>query len=96
MTFDDIRETRRILGLEERATLREIKTRHRELVKQHHPDAGSTDDPTMIRKINAAYRVIQDYLTGYQFSFTEGEFYEQHPDERLRQQFGNDPIWGKG
>ncbi len=95
MTFADLQEARSILGLGEHATLREIKTRHRELVKRFHPDTGITSDSAMIRRINAAYRVVQDYITGYQFSFAEGEFYKQHPDERIRQQFVNDPIWGK-
>lgn len=96
MTFAELQEACRILGLGERATLREIKTRHKELVKRYHPDTGNTDEPAMIRRINAAHRVIQDYISGYQFSFTEAEFYEQHPDERIRQQFENDPIWGNG
>jgi DnaJ-class molecular chaperone len=65
------------------------------LVKRYHPDAGDADDPDMIRKINAAYTVIQDYLSGYQFSFTEGEFYEQNPEARLWQQFADDPLWGR-
>jgi hypothetical protein len=48
-----------------------------------------------MQKINAAYRVLLDYLAGYRYSFAEEEFYEQQPEERLRQQFGEDPVWGK-
>lgn len=33
MTYVDLLEARIVLGLGERATIREIKTRHRELVK---------------------------------------------------------------
>lgn len=65
-------------------------------VKRHHPDAGNSGDPDAIRKVNAAYRVLQDCVTGYRFSFAEEEFYEQNPEERIRQQFMNDPLWGKG
>jgi DnaJ-class molecular chaperone len=96
MTYADFLEARIVLGLGERATLKEIKTRHRELVKRHHPDTGNTDDPETIRKVNAAYRVLIDYVTAYRFSFTEDEFYEQNPDERLMRQFMDDPLWGKG
>jgi DnaJ-class molecular chaperone len=96
MTYADFLEARIVLGLGERATLKEIKTRHRELVKRHHPDTGNTDDPETIRKVNAAYRVLIDYVTAYHFSFTEDEFYEQNPDESLMRQFMDDPLWGKG
>ena len=96
MTYADFLEARIVLGLGERATLKEIKTRHRELVKRHHPDTGNTDDPETIRKVNAAYRVLIDYVTAYNFSFAEDEFYEQNPEERLMRQFMDDPLWGKG
>ena len=35
---------------------------------------------------------------GYEmiFSFTEEEFYEQNPEEQLRRQFMDDPLWGNG
>jgi DnaJ-class molecular chaperone len=96
MTYADLLEARIVLGLGERAALKEIKTRHRELVKRHHPDTGNSDDPETIRKVNAAYRVLIDYVTAYHFTFTEDEFYEQNPDERLMRQFMDDPLWGKG
>jgi hypothetical protein len=49
----------------------------------------------MIRKVNAAYRVLLDYIAEYRFSFAEEEFYEQNPEENLRRQFMNTPLWGK-
>jgi len=87
MSYADLQEALRVLGLGERATIKEIKTRHRALVKRHHPDTGSTDEPEMIRKVNAAYRVLLDYVAGYRFSFAEDEFYEQNPEERVWMQF---------
>lgn len=87
MTYADLQEALRVLGLGERATMKDIKTRHRGLVKHHHPDAGSTTVPEVIQQINAAYRILQDYLSEYRFSFAEHEFYEQNPEERFRQQF---------
>lgn len=93
MTHAELTEALRLLGLGERATLREIKAHHRELVKRHHPDSGTADDPEMIRKVNAAYRIVHDYVAGYRFSFSSAEFYEQNPEERLRMQFASDPIW---
>jgi DnaJ-class molecular chaperone len=96
MTYAELKDALVVLGLGERATLRDIKARHRELVKRHHPDAGNSVAPDEIRKVNAAYRVLQDYLAEYQFSFAEEEFYEQNAEERIRHQFMDDPLWGKG
>ena len=95
MTYDDLQEALRILGLGERTTLRDIKSRHRELVKRHHPDAGNMSEPDAIRKINAAYRIVMDYVSEYRFSFAESEFYEQNPEARLWQQFADDQLWGR-
>ena len=95
MTYADLKEALLVMDLGERVTLKEIKTRHKELVKRHHPDTGNTDEPDMIRKVNAAYQVVLDYVAAYRFSFTKEEFYEQNPEERLRQQFADDPVWGK-
>jgi DnaJ-class molecular chaperone len=96
MTFKELRGALKVFELGERATLREIKSRHRELVKRHHPDAGSAVDAEKIRQVNAAYRVLLDYLAEYRFSFDEEEFYEQNPEERLRQQFFDESEWGRG
>jgi DnaJ-class molecular chaperone len=96
MTYAELKNALGVLGLGDRATLKEIKNRHRELVKRHHPDAGSLGDQDVIRNVNAAYGLLQDYITQYRFSFCEEEFYEQNAEERLRQQFMNDPLWGQG
>jgi curved DNA-binding protein CbpA len=95
MTYDDLQDALLVLGLGGRSTLTEIRTRHRELVKRFHPDTGNVDDPEMIRKVNAAYRVLLDYIAEYRFSFAEEEFYEQNPEENLRRQFMDTPLWGK-
>jgi DnaJ-class molecular chaperone len=96
MTYKELRLAREIFGLGERVTLQEIRSRHRELVKLHHPDAGNADHPEQIRKVNAAYQVLLDYITQYIFCFSEDEFYQQNPEERLRRQFMDDPLWGNG
>jgi len=96
MTYAELQESLRIFGLEQRSSLRTIKTRYRQLVKRHHPDSGNATDPETIQQINAAYRILLDYVSEYRFSFDEEDFYEQNPDERLRQQFMETPLWGKG
>jgi DnaJ-class molecular chaperone len=95
MTHSELQEALRTLGIRERSTIREITSRHRELVKRYHPDSGKVDEQETIRNINTAYRVLLEYIEEYRISFTEDEFYEQNPEERIRQQFLNDPLWGK-
>ena len=95
MTYAELREAIRVLGVGERASMKEIKARHRELVKRHHPDTGATGEMEMMRKVNSAYKTLQDYVSNYRFSFAENEFYEQNPEERIWQQFADDPLWGR-
>ena len=101
MTYQELQAALKVFGLDERASLKEIKKRHRALVKIHHPDQvrrdsrdGEQNDPEQIRQINEAYALILDYLESYRFSFCEEEFYRQNPDQQLHRQFGNDPLWG--
>lgn len=93
MTFEDLRLALEIFGLPERATLGEIKARHRELAKCHHPDSGAEPDPERMKKIGAAHRILMDYCSAYRFSFSREEFLEQNPEERLREQFAPDTYW---
>ncbi|MGB4599451.1 MAG: J domain-containing protein [Trichlorobacter sp.] len=94
MTYADLQAALHLFSLHEGdlLTIRRIKERHRCLVKQHHPDHGAAD-PEMIRQINAAHRLLMEYLQTYRFSFTEDEFYRQNPEEHLRRQFSWDPVW---
>jgi hypothetical protein len=93
MEFEELKQALEVLSLTGRATLQEIKARHRVLVKRHHPDAVGGDNES-IRQINAASQLLLAYCRDYRFSFSREEFLEQRPEERLRQQFAQDPIWG--
>ena len=94
MNYKDLQEAIRILGLGERASIGEIKARHKLLVKRYHPDTGNDCDGEMIRKVNAAYRIVLDYVSVYRFSFTEHDFYDQNPEARIWRQFTDDALWG--
>jgi curved DNA-binding protein CbpA len=94
LTYDDLKTALDIFGLEDtRATVKEIKAKHRELIKKYHPDACS-DDADYIKKVNAAYEVLWRYCENYKLSFSQEEFYKQYPQERLRKQYMEDPLWG--
>jgi len=94
MTYEELKTALNILGVDERATLGQIKSRHRALVKEHHPDQATGRETDMIKRINEAYKIVSSYCEGYRFCFSEEEFLEQFPEEKLRRQFGWDAIWG--
>ena len=93
MTYQELKAALETFGMTGRATIEQIKQRHRELVKMHHPDQSHAADPALIRKINAAYEILTSYCADYRYCFSEEEFLEQNPGERLRRQFGWDPLW---
>ncbi|MHB8173833.1 MAG: J domain-containing protein [Nitrospirota bacterium] len=96
MTYDDLKTALVIFGLDDtQATAKEIKKKHRELVKKYHPNANDGQDSDYIKKVNAAYKIIGDYCGSYKFSFSEEEFYKQNPEEHLRKRFMDDPLWGR-
>jgi DnaJ domain len=97
LTYQELQQARETLGLGERATLAQIKTRYRLLAKQHHPDGQPEPvGPEAIQRLNAAYALICNYCESYHYSFSQEEFFEQNPEERLRWQFATDPLWGRG
>ena len=96
MTFVELQKSLEILGLADRVTMKQVKSRHRELVKRYHPDSSENADDKQIQLVNAAYRVLNEYLESYRFSFSEDEFYSQNPEEQIRRQFMDDALWGGG
>jgi DnaJ-class molecular chaperone len=96
--YEEITKALRILGLYEAATVKEIKNKYRELLKEWHPDLSKGNE--IIRKektieIINAYRIIMDYCEQYRFSFSREEVEKYiSPEELWTKQFGQDPIWG--
>jgi DnaJ-class molecular chaperone len=95
MTYGELQQALNVLGLGEQASLQEIKARHRQLAKAYHPDAGNATDGEAIRNLNEAYKLLLDYIRHYRFGFDEETFYEQCPEERIRRQYEEDPVWGR-
>lgn len=92
MTYQEFRDAVEVFGLGTRATMAQIKARHRQLVREHHPDRAPGGEPGAIRRINSAHKTLLDYCSSYHFCFSEEEFLEQTPAERLRRQFEWDPL----
>lgn len=94
MTYKELEKSLQLFDISSRASLKEIKAKHKLLVKKYHPDKGA-NDPEMIQQINAAYQILLTYCSNYRFSFDRNEFMAQCPEERLREQFSNETFWGK-
>jgi hypothetical protein len=96
MTYAELKAALCIFGFSERdqPTMAQVKKRHRELSRKSHPDLRGNSPADEMQRINAAAALLTEYLASYRFSFSEDEFYRQNPDERLRMQFSNDPVWG--
>jgi len=89
ITFKDIDNARKVLGLLDIASIEDIKDNHRKLILKYHPDRhqNSKDKETFeekIKEVNSAYKIIMDYCTKYPISFgkdkvvEEGEYIEDH------------------
>jgi DnaJ-class molecular chaperone len=97
LTYQELQKALKIFGFDERASQTEIKDRYRQLAKRHHPDRHQEPvEPEAIQLLNAAYALLCAYCEHYRYCFTEEEFFEQNPEERMRWQFATDPLWGRG
>ncbi len=90
-TYTDIKEASHTLGLIGIETRDEIKKKYLKLSKKHHPDM-TDGDSELFQKINSAYKLLEEYMKEYKFSFSQKEFYEQHP---YAKEYHGDLMWGK-
>ncbi len=97
--FKEINAARKLLELPERATMEEIKSSYRALIRRWHPDRCEDDQETckqMTTRIIAAYRIINDYCKNYKFSFSKEEVKRYlSAEEWWLERFGNNPLWGR-
>jgi DnaJ-class molecular chaperone len=89
--FNEIEEARRLLGLGEAATLKEIKTAYRTMAHCHHPDKyGSVDsekNEEVMKRLNWAYKLLMDYCDNYKYSFRGEDVAETDPHEEYLRTF---------
>jgi len=81
--FIEIDEARKILGLGDVATLKEIKGAYRRLARRYHPDrhTGSDQGQEAMKKLNWAYKLLEDYCRAYKYSFREEDVARTYPHE---------------
>jgi hypothetical protein len=86
--FEQIDGARRLLGLGEAATLKQIKRAYRRLAAQYHPDKCKEDELACEEKmkgLNQAYELIVKYCADYKYPFREEDVARTYPyDEYLR------------
>jgi DnaJ-class molecular chaperone len=96
--YEEITKARKVLGINEVATLQEVKNRYRELLKKWHPDLSDENKDMRREKtieIIHAHRLLLNYCEQYRFSFSREEVEKYiSPEEMWAKRFGQDPIWG--
>ena len=92
-SFEDIDNARKLLDLEEAATLKEVKQAYRKKAFRHHPDRSGGDENSSqseqtMKKLNRAYKLLTEYCAHYQCSFREEDVARTYPyDAYLRKYY---------
>jgi DnaJ-class molecular chaperone len=97
--YERLKAARKTLGLGEEATMDEIKTAFRSLIRRWHPDkaVGNADGLHKEKscEIIEAYKTVADYCKAYKISFSREAVSRYRPhEESWWEQFGHDPMWG--
>jgi DnaJ-class molecular chaperone len=82
--FNEIEEARKLLGLGEAATLKEIKSAYRHMARRYHPDklsGGNRAESETMKRLNWAYKLLLDYCNDYKYSFKEEDIARTYPHE---------------
>ena len=95
--WQEIDWARTLLGLDERATLQEIRSAYRTMSKQYHPDVNAKKDGKKLhmRDINRAYQLLTEYCSNYRYPLVKNLKEEVDDEEWWMNRFGQDPLWGK-
>ncbi|MGM0568509.1 MAG: DnaJ domain-containing protein [Elusimicrobiota bacterium] len=89
--FNKIEEARKCLGIEEYASLNEIKKAYRRLSLKYHPDRCKDADKSKCKKrfqdVNRAYEVLIKYCETYKVSFKREDVEEKSEEADLYKRF---------
>lgn len=95
-----LREAAEVLGIQERASLHEIRQKYHEQIRIWHPDVSPQDAAIaheMTIRLKKAHDLLVDYCVNHVFSFRIEDLtrdLEQSPADFWMERFGDDPIWG--
>jgi len=99
--WEEIVAARDLLGLDNIASLEEIKQAYRRKAKAHHPDlTGSAPEvaegAVEMHRLTEAYQTLTSYCFSYRISLEPDQDSQLDDEDWWMQRFGNDPLWGKG
>ncbi len=95
-----LKEAAEVLGIQEHASLNEIRGCYHKCIKEWHPDVSKNDAATshaMTIRLKKAYDLLVDYCMNHPFSFRIEDLardLEKSPADFWMERFGDDPIWG--
>ncbi|MCK9454085.1 DnaJ domain-containing protein [Sulfurimonas sp.] len=81
MNYEELQKALEVLDIVTRITQSELKERYLELSRIYHPDMPEGNEKKF-KEINEAYKLVDEYMQNYRFSFDEDEFYTQNPFSR--------------
>ncbi len=92
-SFETLMKAKTLLGLHDKATLSEIKTRYKNMMHKWHPDKhpeNPEEANAMSAKINEAYKVLLDYVKHYEYRLDEEYLKDRSlsPQEWWEKKFG--------
>lgn len=76
INFKDVEKSRKILGLDEYATLKDVNAAYRKLASKYHPDKCSDekekhDCEQKFKDVSFAKDTLMKYFSQYRYSFKE-------------------------
>ena len=98
--FKQIDEARKLLGLDERATLEDVKKAYKKLALKYHPDRcqgqKKKEYEEMFKKISHANDILMSYCAGYRYSFKEKDVKRNTMDKEFYEHLKRfyDGWWG--
>lgn len=82
------------MGLEEYASIEEVRKAYRQLSLKYHPDRCKDKDKLKCKEkfqqITQAYEILMDYCVSYRISFMEKDIEENPAEDNLYKRFYED------
>jgi hypothetical protein len=99
--YKEIQEAAKLLGLGDRASLKQVKEAYRKLMHKWHPDRCKEDKKLcdeMTKKLTEAYKLLIGFCNSYRIPMTAQKLFEDFggddPEAFWKRKFGKDPHWG--